>query len=335
MSTLSDHLTPRRALLCAIAGGFLIASPVVEAQRSEKVSRIGLLCNVRCDNYAVDALRDGLRSAGWTEGGNLRIEYRASGGPPDRWPALAQELVDLKPDVLVAYGPQPSLAMKNATSTIPVVFIAVADPVRVGLVDILARPGGNVTGLAPVVPGGFIGKSVEQLKQALPGAKRIAVLLNPTSETNRTLFPAEAPAVSRQFGVAFHVIEAKTAEEIAPAIDAAVHAKADALYVPGDSLFHLPAQRLPELAARASLPAIYFAREVVAAGGLMSYGPDFSDIFRRAAVHVDKILRGAKPADLPVEQPTKYNLAINLKTAKALGIAIPQSVLARADEVIQ
>jgi putative tryptophan/tyrosine transport system substrate-binding protein len=325
----------RRALIGSIACGFLAASLEVGAQRTEKVARIGVLCQERCEGLAFDGLRDGLRSAGWVEGGNLRIEYRAAGGQIDRLPALAQELVDLKPDLIVSSAPQPSRAAKDATSTIPIVFVAVADPVRVGLVESLARPGGNVTGIAAVVPGGFIGKSLEQLKQALPKAIRIAVLLNPTSETNRTLFPLEAPGVARQLGVEFQVLEARTAEEIEPAIDAAVKGRADALYVPGDALFHNPAQRVPELAARAKLPSIYFARELVTAGGLMSYGPDFVELFRRTAVYADKILKGAKPADLPVEQPSKFLLVINLKTAKALGITIPQSVLLRADEIIQ
>lgn len=330
----SIRRTGRNTLLCFLAGGLVAASPDADAQQSE-VARIGLLCPIRCEGPAYDALRDGLRSAGWFEGGNLRIEYRAGGGQTDRLPALAQELVALKPDLIVAVAPQPSRAVKNATTTIPILFVAVADPVRVGLVESLARPGGNVTGLATVVPGGFIGKSVEQLKQVLPKAVRVAVLLNPTSEMNRTLFPAEAPAAARQLGVEFQVLEARTVEEIEPAIDAVVKGRADALYVPGDPLFHIPAHRIPDLAARAKLPSLYFSRELVTAGGLMSYGPDFIEMFRRSAAYIDKILKGAKPADIPVEQPSKFLLVINLKTAKALGITIPQSVLARADEVIQ
>jgi putative tryptophan/tyrosine transport system substrate-binding protein len=286
----------RRAFIGSVACGFLAMSLNVGAQRTEAVARIGVLCQVRCEGLAVDGLRDGLRSAGWVEGGNLRIEYRAAGGQIDRLAALAQELVDLKPDLIVSSAPQPSRAAKNATSTIPIVFVAVADPVRVGLVHSLARPGGNVTGLATVVPGGFIGKSLEQLKQALPKAIRIAVLLNPTSETNRTLFPLEAPAAARQLGVEFQVLEARTAEEIEPAIDAAVKARADALYVPGDARFHSPAQRVPDLAARAKLPAIYFVRELVTAGGLMSYGPDFVELFRRAAVYADKRRQASGPS---------------------------------------
>ncbi len=332
---IADRVTSRRILLCVIAGGLIAASLNVGAQRTEKVAHIGLLCTVRCEGAGLDALRDGLRSAGWVEGRNLQIEYRAAGGQTDRLPALAQELVDLKPDLIVASSPQPSRAAKNATSTIPIVFIAVADPVRVGLVESLARPGGNVTGVATLVPGGFMGKSLEILKQAVPKATRIAALVNPTNEVARALFPLEAPLAARQLGVQLQVLEVRTPDEIERAIDTAVREKADALLVVGDPMFHNPAQRIPDLAARAKLPAMYLVRDLVTAGGLMSYGPDFIELYRRCAVYVDKILKGAKPADLAVEQPTRFQLVINVKTAKALGITIPQSVLLRADEVIQ
>lgn len=325
----------RRALIFSIASALIASSPDVGAQRTEKVAHIGMLCTTRCAGPAIDALRDGLRSAGWVEGGNLHIEYRAAGGQTDRLPALAQELVDLKPDLIITSAPQPSRAAKNATSTIPIIFISVADPVRVGLVVSLARPGGNVTGVATLVPGGFLGKGLELLKQAVPKATRIAALLNPTNEVANALFPLEAPLAARQLGVQLLVHEVRTPDGIERAIDTAVQEKADALWVVGDPIFHTPAQRVPDLAARAKLPAMYLVRDLVTAGGLMSYGPDFDELFRRGAVYVDKILKGAKPADLPVEQPTKFYLVINLKTAKALGITIPQSLLLRADEVIQ
>jgi len=328
-------VTRRRTLLCAIAGGLIAASLNVGAQRTEKVAHIGILCTVRCEGPALDALRDGLRSAGWVEGRNLQIEFRAAGGQIDRLPALAQELVDRKPDLIVAFSPQPSRAAKNATSTIPIVFIAVGDPVRVGLVESLARPGGNMTGMAGVVPGGFMGKSLELLKQAVPKATRIAAFINPTNEVHRANFPLEAPPAARQLGVQLQVLEVRAPGEIEGAIDAALQAKADALYIVGDPIMQNPAQLVPDLAARAKLPALYFARDQVIAGGLMSYGPDIVELFRRSAVDVDKILKGAKPADLPVEQPTKFLLVINLKTANALGITIPQSLLLRADEVIR
>jgi putative ABC transport system substrate-binding protein len=327
--------TTRWIQLCAIAGGLITVSVNVGAQPTERVARIGLLCSVRCDIPGYDALRDELRSAGWVEGSNLHIEYRAAGGQFERLPALAQELVALKPELIVASSPQPSRAVKNATSTIPIVFIAVADPVRVGLVESLARPGGNVTGVATLVPGGFMAKGLEVLKQAVPQTTRIAVLLNPSNDVTNALFPLEAPPAARQLGVKLQVLEVRSPEGIERAIDAAVQQHADALWVVGDPIFHNPPQRVPDLAARANLPAMYLSREVVAAGGLMSYGPDLIELNRRGAVYVDKILKGAKPGDLAVEQPTKFQLVINLRTAKALGITIPPSVLLRADEVMQ
>ncbi len=336
MSSVDDRSTlRRRALLAGVACGLVVGSLDVGAQRTERIARIGLLCGVRCEGIAYDALRDGLRSAGWVEGGNLHIEYRAAGGQLDRLPTLARELVDLKPDLIVVSSPQPSRAVKNATSTIPVVFIGVADPVRIGLVESLARPGGNVTGLATLVPGSFIGKQLDVLKQAVPKATRIAALLNPANDVTNALFPLEGPSAARQLGVQLQVVEARAPDEIERAIDTAVKEKADALWIVGDPIFNTPVQRIPDLAARAKLPAIYLLGEQVTAGGLISYGPDFNELFRRAAVYVDKILKGAKPADLPVEQPTKFLMVINLKTAKALGITIPQGVLLRADEVIQ
>ena len=318
-----------------MAGG-LAAVLSIGAQKAETVARIGVLCTNRCDvGPEIEALRDALSSAGWREGGNLHIEYRGAVGQADRLPALAQELVALKPDLIVAFAPQPSRAAKNATSTIPIIFVAVADPVRVGLVDSLSRPGANVTGLATVVPGGFVGKSLEVLKQAMPKANRIAVLLNPTNAVTNALFPLEGPPAAQRLGVTLQVLEARSPEEIERLIESAVEQKAEALWVIGDPIFHAPAQHVPDLAARARLPAMYLTRNQVVAGGLMSYGPNFDELNRRAATYFDKILKGAKPADLPVEQPTKFFLVINLKTAKALGITIPQALLLRADEVIE
>jgi putative ABC transport system substrate-binding protein len=331
----AGRVTIGRVRVCVIAVGIIATSLDVGAQRSEKVAYIGMLCSTRCEGAGVDAFRDGLRSAGWIEGGNLRIEYRGAGGHSDRLPALAQELVDLKPDLIVASSPQPSRAAKNATSTIPIVFLAVADPVRVGLVESLARPGGNVTGMATLVPGAIIAKSLDVLTLALPKAARIAALLNPTNDVVRAIFPLEAPPAARQLGVQLQVLEARVPDDVERAIDAAVQAKADVLWVVGDPLFHNPPQRIPDLALRARLPTMYLTRELVVAGGLLSYGPDFIEPNRRGALYVDKILRGAKPSDLPVEQPTRYQLVVNLKTASALGIMLPQSVLLRADEVIQ
>jgi putative ABC transport system substrate-binding protein len=328
-------VTSRHTLHCLIVAGLLATSLNAGAQRTEKVAHIGMLCFTGCEGASFDAFRVGLRSAGWVEGGNLHIDYRGAGGRSDQLAALAQELVDLKPDLIVTSAPQPSRAAKNATSTIPIVFLAIADPVRVGLVESLARPGGNVTGVATVVPGGFIAKSLEVFTQAVPKAVRIAALLNPSNEVTNALFPMEAPPAARQLGVQLQVYEVRVPEDIERAIDAAVLAKNDALWVVGDPILHNQPQRVPNLAMRARLPTMCLIRELVDAGGLMSYGPDFIELYRRGAIYVDKILKGAKPADLPVEQPTKFQLVINLKTAKALGLTIPQSLLLRADEVIQ
>jgi putative ABC transport system substrate-binding protein len=319
-----------------IAGGLIAATQIVGAQRTDKVARMGVLCATRCEGApGVEALREGLRQAGWAEGGNLRIDFRAADGQVERLPALAQELVALNPDLIVALAPQPSRAAKDATSTIPIVFIAVADPVRVGLVASLARPGGNVTGIATLVPGGFMGKGLELLKEAVPKASRIAALFNPSNDVATALLSSEGPAAAHQLGVALQLLEARTPDDIERGIDSAVQQRTQALWVIGDPIFHNPAQRIPDLAARARLPTMFLTRDLAVAGGLMSYGPNFEELNRRGAVYVDKILRGAKPADLPVEQPTRFVLVINLKTARMLGITIPQSLLLRADEVIQ
>lgn len=321
--------------LLTIASGLILAASSVAAQSIDRVAHIGLLCLSRCDTPAFNALREGLRSTGWVEGRNLRIAFRAADGHTDRLPGLAQELVNLKPEVILAFNPQATRAVKEATATIPIVFLAVADPVGVGLVDSLARPGGNVTGLATLVPGGFMGKGLELLAQMVPKASRIAVLLNPSNEVSNRLFSLDAQPAAQQLGLQLQVFKVRTPEDIGPAIDEASKAEVHALWAPGDPIFHNPVQRIPELAARAGLPAMYLTRDFVLAGGLMSYGPDLLDLNRRAAIYVDKILKGAKPSDLPVEQPTRFHLVINLKTAKALGIQIPRSLLVRADEVIE
>jgi putative ABC transport system substrate-binding protein len=326
---------PRAIAIVSLALTLAWMPVATDAQPARKTARIGVLCATRCDGVSYDVLRGGLRDLGWVEGDNLVIETRAAGGQLDRLPALARELVALNPDVIVASTPQPSRAVKDATSVLPVVFVGVADPVRVGLVQSLARPGGNVTGIATLVPGGFIAKQLELLKAAVPGASRVATLGNPTNEVYRVTFPAEIPPAARALGLQIQALEVSEPGQIEAAIDAAVRGQADALHVLGDPIFHSPLHRLPELAARARLPAIYILADMVRAGGLMSYGPNFSDLYRRAAGYVARILHGAKPAELPVEQPTKFELVINLRTAKTLGLTIPPSVLARADEIIE
>jgi len=322
-------------LIVLLASTILAAPFAAEAQQAGKIARIGLLCAVRCEGPGLDVLRAGLRDLGWVEGRNLVIEPRAAGGQLDRLPALARELIALNPDVIVASAPQPSRAAKDATSVLPVVFVALADPVRVGLVQSLARPGGNITGVATLVPGGFMGKQLELLKEAVPGASRVATLGNPTNDVYRATFPVEVPPTARALGLRLQVLEVSEPGHIEGAIDAAVRGRADVLHVIGDPIFHSPPNRLPDLAARARLPAIYISAELVRAGGLMSYGTSLPELSRRAATYVDRILRGAKPAELPVEQPTKFELVINLRTARALGLTIPQSLLQRADQVIE
>jgi len=324
------------AVLIVLLATTVVTVPLAsEAQQLGKVARIGLLCATRCEGAGLDVLRAGLRDLGWVEGRNLVIEARAAGGQLDRLPALARELIALNPDLIVTPSPQPSRAAKDATAVLPIVFVGVADPVRVGLVQSLARPGGNVTGVATLVPGGFMAKQLELLKEAVPGASRVATLGNPTNDVYRATFPVEIPPTARALGLRLQVLEVSEPGQIEGAIEAAVRERADALHVLGDPIFHSPPNRLPELAARARLPAIYISADVVRAGGLVSYGPNFPELSRRAASYVDRILKGAKPAHLPVEQPTKFELAINLRTAKALGLTIPQSLLLRADQVIE
>jgi putative tryptophan/tyrosine transport system substrate-binding protein len=325
----------RRGLATGLMVAVLAGALPAGAQPVGRPARVGLLCFARCEGPGFDALRDGLRELGWVEPHTLVIETRAAGGQFDRLPALARELVDLKPDVLVAGSPQPVRAVKDAAGAIPFVFVAVADPVRMGLVQSLARPGGTVTGVATIVPGGFIAKQVELLKELVPGASRLAALMNPTNEIHRLGFPTEVPPAAQALGLQLQVLPVSHVREIEPAIEAAARERADILLVVGDPLFHTPPDRIPALAARARLPAIYISREVARAGGLVSYGPDIPALSRRAASFVDRILKGAKPADLPVEQPTQFELVVNVKAARALGLTVPQTVLLRATEVVQ
>jgi len=275
---------------------------------------------------------DSLSDHGWVVGKNLIIDPRYAEGHAERLPALAAELVALKPDVLVGSGPPAAAALKSATATIPIVFVAVLDPVGMGLVQSLSRPGGNITGLATSAAI-LTGKQIEILRELVPGASKIAILANPDNPMHR-LGLAEVPSIARSMGVALLVVEATTAEELDTAFASAAAQHADAIVVFGDNLTNQEAPRVTALAANHHLPAIYLFPQF-APGGLIVYGPDYADLFRRAGDYVDKILRGTKPADLPVEQPTKFELVINMKTAKALGLTVPPSLLVRADEVIE
>jgi putative ABC transport system substrate-binding protein len=283
-----------------------------------------------------EAFRQGLRDLGYVEGRNVVIEYREAEGKYDRLPALAAELVALKVDVILAGGTPATLAAKPATRTLPIVFAAVADPVTSGLVTSLARPGGNVTGLSVLAPE-LVGKCLELLKQAVPGVSRVAVLWHPGALGERTEkdMLKGADVAARALGVRLQFLGTRGPDEFDRAFSDMTRARAGALTVLGSAMFLTERGRLVDLAAKHRLPAVYPWREGADAGGLMAYRPNVADLFRRAATYVDKILKGAKPGDLPVEQPTKFELVINLKTAKALGLTIPPSVLGRADEVIQ
>jgi putative ABC transport system substrate-binding protein len=277
---------------------------------------------------------DGLRNHGWIDGRNLSIEYRYAQSQ-DRLPASAAELIALSPDLLIATSPQTAVALKSATATIPIVFVTVYDPVALGLVQSLSRPGGNITGLATYAPGDWIAKRIEIFRELAPSASKIALLVNPGNPIHRLALAEEVPTTAKKFGVALPIVEATTVGELDAAFASAATQHADAIIVFGDPLTVSNAARVTALAVEHRLPAIYLFRLFAANGGLISYGPDLPDLFFRAGGYVDKILKGTKPSDLPVEQPTKFELVINMKTAKALGLTVPTSLLLRADEVIE
>ena len=328
----------RRAFFGVVTGGLLAAPLATDAQQAAKVARIGYLATGGAATPRLrEAFRQGLRDLGYVEGRNSVIEYRDAEGKSERLPALAAELVALKVDVIVAAaGTPPALAAKRATGTLPIVFIGVGEPETSGLVTSVARPGGNVTGLS-MLASELVGKCLERLKQAVPGVSRVAFLWQPGAMGERTekdLLKA-AEVAARALGVQLQVVEARGPADIDRAFSDMTRARVGALTVLSTSMFSSERRRLLDLAAKNRLPTVFPWREYVDAGGLMSYGPDLTDMFRRAATYVDKILKGAKPGDLPIEQPTKFELVINLKTAKALGLTIPPSLLQRADQVIE
>jgi putative ABC transport system substrate-binding protein len=328
----------RRVFVGTLAGGLLAIPLAAEAQQAAKIVRIGFLStNLAASPHLPEAFRQGLRDLGYVEGRNLVIEYRDAEGKPERLPALAAELVALKVDVIVTGGGTiAALAAKQATRTLPIVFASVGDPVTSGLVTSLARPGGNVTGLSSLTPE-LVSKRLEQLTQAVPGVSRVAVLRLPGALGERTAkdMLTGTEVAARALGVRLQVVEARGPADIDRAFSDMTRARAGALTVLPSNMFLREHRRLVDLAAKNRLPAVYPLREYVDAGGLMSYGANLADLFWRAATYVDRILKGVKPADLPVEQPTKFELVINLKTAKALGLTIPQSLLLRADEIIR
>jgi len=327
----------RRDFIQAIAGGLLAAPFAAEAQQAAKIARIGYLVgDLTASTHLREAFRQGLRDLGYVESRNLVIEYRSAEGKSERLPALAAELVALKVDVIVAPNTPAALAAKQATRTLPIVFIGVGDPVTSGLVISLARPGGNVTGLSVLSPE-LVGKWLELLKQAVPGVSRVAALWQPGAmdERSETEMFKGAEVAAQALGVRLQFVEARGPADFERAFSDMTRARAGALTVRPAPMFVSERRRLVDLAAKNRLPAVYAWREFVDAGGLMAYGPNLADLYRRAATYVDKILKGAKPGDLPVEQPTKFELVVNLKTAKTLGLTIPPSVLGRADQVIE
>jgi len=322
----------RRAFISGITVGLLAAPLAVEAQTVGKIWRVGVLGNSPSPHLD-DAFRKGLRDLGWFEGRNISLLSRYSEGRNERLADLAAELVALNVDVIVAWAAPEAGAAKQATTKIPIVFLVHGDPVGVGHVASLARPGANMTGLSQMHPQ-LTAKQLELLKRAVPSISRVAVLWNVTSRAKR-LDMEEAQSASRALGVTLQSREVRSLDDFEGAFAATKRERPDALMTLADPVTYTQRTLIAEFAARERLPAMYALREFVEAGGLMGYGVDLRDLFRRGASYVDKILRGAQPANLPVEQPTKFELVLNLKTAKALGLTIPPSLLARADQVIE
>jgi len=313
---------------------FLAMSLVAQAQQAAKVYRIGYLGTTPTTPEIWQAFVEGLREHGYVEGQNIIIERRYSNGRTERFSALAAELVRLRVDILVAVAAPATRAAKEATTTIPIVSVAVQDPVALGSVQSLARPGGNITG--PTLTGGLaiVGKQLELLKETVPGVSRVAVLWNPANPMlPQQLRDAEIAAPS--LNVQLQPVEARSPDEFDRAFSAILQGRPGALLVLTDPMFFGQRTRLADFAARNRLPALYGLRAHVEAGGLMAYGASIPALFRRAAGYVDKLLKGADPAELPMEQPSKFELTINMKTARALGLTIPPSILLRADRVIE
>jgi putative ABC transport system substrate-binding protein len=324
----------KRRKFITLLGSAAVAWPLTaRAQQPGKLPTIGFLAaNPSIESQRVAAFVQRLRELGWIDGRNLAIEYRWAEGRNERYVESAAEFVRRKVDVIVTVATPPTLAAKEATAVIPIVFAAASDPVGTGIVASLARPGGNVTGLANQISDTG-GKKLELLREAVPGLRRLAIMANVGNPAS-VLDMDEAQASARALGLGVTTSEIRRAEDISPAFEA-LKDRADALYVCVDPLVNTNRTRINILAVGARLPTMHGLREYVEAGGLMSYGPNLPDLLRRAAEFVDKILRGGKPADIPVEQPTKFDLVINLTTAKALGLEIPPTLLTRADEVIE
>jgi len=326
----------RRAFITLLGGA--AAWPLrARARQGERMRRIGLLMAVADDGEGqarVTPLKEGLQELGWTDGRNIQIETRFGGADAGRIRAHAAELVALAPDVLVGHATPGTRALRQATSSIPIVMVGVTDPVEQGFVSSLAHPGGNITGFT-FVDFQMVGKWLEMLKEAAPGVARAALIFNPDMAPHYYIFLRSFEAEPRSIAVEVTAAPVRNAAEVEEAIVKLAHEPGGGLIVAPDPFTIVHHQLFIRLAQQHRVPAVYYLRTSVAQGALMSYGPDFYDIFRRSASYVDRILKGAKPADLPVQQPTKFELRINLKTAKALGLTIPDKLLALADEVIE
>jgi len=328
---LGDHVMERRTFMALVSGGFLTKSLAVEAQQARKVPRIGVLSGQSPEmSPPILALREGLRELGYVEGQNIAIEWRWAQGKDERYPDLAAELVKLKVDIIVVPTSAGAQAAQRATKTIPIVMGFVSDPVALGLVANLAWPGGNITGLGVPTPE-IAGKRLQLLREVAPTVARIAVLSDPSQPADLRGTEAAAQAL----GVQLQVWKVRSGDELDRAFTAIARERAAGIIILGSTTLFAYRARIAQLAVTHRLPTSAWARELTEAGCLMSYGANLPDVARRAAYFVDKILKGAKPGDLPIEQPTKFDLVFNLKTAKALGLTIPPSLLGRADEVIQ
>jgi ABC-type uncharacterized transport system substrate-binding protein len=324
---------PKWLGLSVIAFVLVVSGAVAQAQQPKKVPRIGFLSTAAHSSLSsrLEAFRQGLRELGFIEGKNIAIEYRSAEGKPDRLPELAAELVRLKVDCIVTAGETPTRAAKQATSTIPIIMTTVGDPVVLGFAASLARPGGNITGLTTNSPD-LAGKRLELLKETIPKLSRVAVFSDPRSATTEL---KETEAAARSLKVQLIFLEAQNLDDLENAFRSSTKSHADAIVIGTGGFFNTHQKRIVELAAKHRLPGMYIEQEFVLAGGLMTYATSIPELYRRAGTYVDKILKGAKPADLPVEQPRKFELVINLNTAKQIGLTIPPNVLARADRVIR
>jgi len=319
----------------ALASLFVtLLTSVAVAQAPAKPARIGKLCPMKCDGLPHISFEDEMRKLGWIEGKNLITERKEAEGRFERLPELAAQLVRTRPDLLVASSTPAVQAVKRATSEVPIVFSAVGDPVGVGLVQSLAHPGGNVTGVTSLV-GTHIAKKFDLIREFMPQARHVGLLTNTDNDAARRITSIEVPMAAQQYGFRIEVIGIQVAEDIPGAVAKAKALGVEALAVSGDAILNTPPNRVSDLLAQAAIPAVYDLRATVLAGGLISYGIDVGAATRRQAHLVDRVLRGAAPAELPVQQPTSYELVINLKTAASLGLTMPPALLARADEVIE